>query len=128
MEFSMDQARKVVESGIDQATDLLRDKQKMQGLLGQATETLKGLPGDMIKDAPLMVAMIRDYVTGAYKNVSVKVVASMVAALVYLLKGKDIIPDSIPIVGRLDDIAVIAFAIKFCEKELNEYDAWKKAQ
>ena len=52
----------------------------------------------------------------------------LVRAIVYLLKQKDIIPDSVPLVGRVDDIAVLGFALKFVEPQLKEYAAWRDAK
>ena len=54
-----------------------------------------------------------------------KVLATIVAAFLYLVKGKDLIPDKIPIVGMADDLAVLGLALKFVEPELNAYRAWR---
>ena len=70
--------------------------------------------------------MIRAYITKEYTVVSPKVVGTMLASVIYLLMGKDIIPDRVPIIGHIDDIAVIALALKLNEKELDEYAAWRK--
>ena len=45
-------------------------------------EKLKDVPvaGSVLSDIPQMVAMIKGYVTGKYTNVSIKVIATLVAA------------------------------------------------
>ena len=48
--------------------------------------------------------------------------------VLYLLKGKDLIKDSIPVVGYLDDIAVTAAAFKLSENELAAYEQWRAAK
>ena len=40
-------------------------------------------------------------------------------------KVKDIIPDDIPIVGVVDDMAVLMFALKVVEPEINTYRDWR---
>ena len=51
----------------------------------------------------------------------------MLCAIIYLLKGKDLIPDKVPVIGYADDIAVFGAALKLTEKELNDYSAWRDA-
>ena len=80
---------------------------------------------DAIKDLPVMASMVKSYVTKEYTNVSPKVIATIVSAFIYLVKKKDFISDSIPLLGQLDDIAVIALALKFIEPELKEFLNWK---
>ena len=43
----------------------------------------------------------------------------------YLVKKKDIIPDNIPILGLVDDLAVLGVALKFCDPELKAFKAWR---
>jgi len=45
--------------------------------------------------------------------------------LAYLLKGKDLIPDDIPVVGYADDLAVFAAAFLIDEPELSAYAQWR---
>ena len=36
------------------------------------------------------------------------------------------IPDNVPVVGIVDDIAVIGLVIKLCGNEIDEFRVWKK--
>ena len=83
---------------------------------------------ETVKDIPVMINMIRDYITKEYTVVSPKVVASLVSAFLYLVSRKDLINDRIPVLGLLDDIAVIGLAVKFSEPELRAYSEWKSAK
>ena len=53
-------------------------------------------------------------------------IATLVAAIVYLLKGKDLIPDEIPVVGYADDLAVFAAAFLIDQPELDAYAQWRE--
>ena len=77
-------------------------------------------------DVPLMISMIRSYITKEYTAISPKVIVSLVAAIIYLLAGKDIIPDKVPVVGYADDLAVFAAAFLVNEPELNAYSQWRE--
>ena len=52
----------------------------------------------------------------------------MLCAVLYLVKGRDIIRDDIPVVGLVDDIAVAGAAFMLSEKELDAYAAWREAK
>ena len=125
--FSMDKAKTLLDGGISEAQKLISDPAKVKDLLGQIEGKLKEVPviGETLSDVPLMVAMIKSYITREYTEVSPKVIALMVSAFVYLVKKKDVIPDSIPVLGFADDIAVIGLALKLSEPELAAYKQWR---
>ena len=89
---------------------------------------MKEIPvaGDALSKVPLMVSMIRSYITKEYTAVSPKVIVTLLAAVIYLLKGKDLIPDNIPVVGYVDDLAVFAAAFLIDEPELAAYSQWRE--
>ena len=130
MAFSLDDAKKLVEGGIGEAQELLKNPSKIDGLLEQLEDKLRGIPvgGDLLASVPLMIAMVKSYINGSYKEVSPKVIASLVAAFLYLVKRKDLIPDNIPLVGHVDDLAVLGVALKICEPELKAFTAWRDGQ
>ena len=62
---------------------------------------------------------------GKYKA-STEVIVTIVAAILYLLWVMDLIPDFIPVVGYLDDIAVISTAASMCARDLERFSKWRK--
>jgi uncharacterized membrane protein YkvA (DUF1232 family) len=46
--------------------------------------------------------------------------------LLYFLLPADLIPDFIPLVGYLDDLAVLTTIMNSLKGEINEYQAWKE--
>ncbi len=85
----------------------------------------KGKLQRYVDDAQLLFNLLRDYANGNYKEVPFNVVAAIGGALLYVLSPIDLIPDFIPIVGYLDDAAVIAFCLNLIEKDLISYKVWK---
>ena len=129
-QFTVDQAREVIENGIAQAQELLSDPAKIEALLQQLQEKVKDIPagaGEALSNIPLMAQMVKSYVTKEYAEVSPKVVASLVSAFLYLVTTKDLIRDDVPLLGIADDVAVIALAMKINENELAAYKAWREA-
>ena len=123
--------RNILDASAAQAEALLGDPDKVDALLAQVKTSVSDLPqaaAGALQNIPLMASMIKGYVTQQYTNVSPKVVASVLGSLLYLVKGKDLIPDSIPVLGLVDDVAVIALAMKLNEKELDDFKQWQDDQ
>ncbi len=128
--IGMNQAKQLLEKGMGQAEELIREPSKIDELLLQLENYLKEVPviGETVADLPLMVSMIKGYITKSYTQVSPKVIAALLAAIIYLVKKGDLIPDNMPAIGKADDLAVLTFALKMCEPELKEFAAWRETQ
>jgi uncharacterized membrane protein YkvA (DUF1232 family) len=61
--------------------------------------------------------------TKEYTDVSLKVILVAVGSFIYLINLKDLIPDRIPIIGMLDDIAVVGLALEMVKPELKGLEA-----
>ena len=127
MGFSMEQARQLLDKGISEAQEVIADPSKVDEILMQLEEKLKQVPaiGNTLADLPLMIAMVKAWITKKYTQVSPKVIACLVGSFIYLIKKKDLIPDSIPVVGIADDLAVLGLALKLSEPELKAFAEWR---
>ena len=127
MELSMEKAKALLETGIAEAQELIKEPSKVDEVLIQMENKLQEVPaiGETLSDLPLMISMVKGYITKEYTEVSPKVIATMVGAFLYLVKKKDIIPDNIPIIGIADDLGVLGLALKMCEPELAAFKAFR---
>ena len=118
----------VLESYTRKAQYLLSDNGKVEEILRTAETKLKEVPeiGEKVAQLPLMLSMIRSYITKEYTQVSNKVVISMIGAFLYLITPRDLINDKIPVLGIVDDVAILGLALKLNEKELEEYSLWRE--
>ena len=130
MEFGPEQAQEVLDREIEEAQGVMSSPSRVDGILMQLEEKLKAVPviGSTLSDLPLMVAMIKAWVKKDYTVVSPKVIACLVGAVLYLIRKKDLISDSIPIIGHADDLAVMGLALKLSRKELQAFSEWRAAQ
>lgn len=78
------------------------------------------------EDIKLLLNMIRDYWNGDYRDVPWSAIAAAVGALLYVLSPIDLIPDIIPVVGYLDDAAVVTLCLKAIWSDLEKYKQWKE--
>lgn len=75
--------------------------------------------------AKIMFGMLKDYRKGIYTNVPWFTIASIAFGFLYVLNPFDIIPDFIPGLGYIDDLAVLSFGLRFIETDLHNYLDWK---
>ena len=83
--------------------------------------------GGMIDDIICMIELADSYIKKEYSDIPVGTMVSIVAALIYLISPIDLIPDFIPIIGYIDDAAVVLFVLGFgVDKDLDKYRRWKE--
>ncbi|MBQ1533012.1 MAG: DUF1232 domain-containing protein [Solobacterium sp.] len=128
--FDLERAKAAIDNGIDQAQELIQDPAKIDGLLDDLQTRLKDVPtvGTTLSNVPLMISMVKSYVTKDYTEVSPRVIAAIVSSFLYFVKRKDLIPDNIPLIGHLDDIGVAMVALKMVEPELSAYAQWRQTR
>lgn len=126
--FDTEKIKEVIENGKGQAQDLLNHPEKVDELLVKMEEELKEVPigGQVLANIPLMISMVKSYISKEYTDVSAKVIITMISAFLYVVKRKDLIRDNIPFIGFLDDIAVLGVALTFVDPELKAYAEWRK--
>lgn len=128
MDLKMEQqAQELLEKGTEEAQEVIQNPSKVDEILLQLEDKLKEVPaiGSTLADLPLMISMVKAWITKEYTEVSPKVIACLVGAVLYLLRKKDLISDSIPVIGIVDDLAVLGLALKLSEPELKAYAAWR---
>lgn len=79
-----------------------------------------------LNDIKLYFQMLGDIFTGKYKKVPVGTIAAIVGTLLYVLSPVDLIPDFIPVIGYLDDAAVLAACLNFTRFDVEEYKKNRK--
>ena len=119
-------AKKELEKGYEKAQELLDDNEKMGKFLQQLEKKLKVIPEGTISMVPTMASMLKSYVKKEYTKVPVKTIIALISALLYVVLPIDVIADYIPVVGYVDDAAVVAACLKLIGSDLNEYQQWKQ--
>ncbi len=130
MNIDLEQAKGLLENSTAQAERIMNDPSQVDAILIQLEEKLKEVPaiGETLSDLPLMIAMVKGYITKEYSRVSPKVIALLLGSFIYLVKKNDLISDKIPVLGIADDLAVLGLALKLSEAELNDFSEWRKAK
>ena len=121
-------AEDVVRSGAEKVKPADVEKVlKRSKEIGHTFETAGPL-GKFLDELKALLALLGDYWSGQYRDIPYWTIAAIVAALLYVLCPVDLIPDFIPVVGYLDDAAVVAACIALVRQDLSNYKKWKAAQ
>lgn len=82
----------------------------------------------LFEQAKVMLAMVKDYWSGGYREVPYWAISAVALALLYVLNPVDVIPDVLIGVGYLDDATIVAFCLKLVQKEIEKYQEWAAVQ
>ena len=80
----------------------------------------------VVNEFKTMISMVKDYVKGDYREITVTEVAIILAVIIYVVVTSP--DDTIPIIGEVDDVAVISWAASLLSNDLEDYKEWKKNQ
>ena len=109
---------------IQRGADTL-DEKSAQQVEQKAREWLeehrKSVPSKLVNLVRLFSNMIGDYFKGNYKQVPWRTIATAAFAVLYAINIFDLVPDIIPVLGWLDDIAVAGLVLSGVKKDLRQY-------
>lgn len=77
---------------------------------------------DMIRT---LIRLVNAYVTGSYRQIETSTIISGLAVLLYVLSPIDLVPDFIPVVGLMDDLALVSWFISKFRDELVNFQQWE---
>lgn len=116
-----------IDKNKSEAEELLKDKKKMEHFLERLERKLSKIPfaGKYLSDVPVFISLIKAYIDKEYTAIPIGSIIAVISALIYLLSPIDIIPDIVPVVGILDDAAVIATVYALVHDDIEEFKAWR---
>jgi len=126
--FDEQKAQKELEKGYEPAEKLLSEHDKIEKFLQRLEKKLKVIPlaGDRLAKIPIMVSLIRSFVKKEYTDIPIGSIIAVTSALIYFVSPIDILPDSIPFLGYIDDAAVVAVCWELVESDIEEYVKWRE--
>lgn len=131
-DFTKKELHKALHAKDSEATAIIEDENKWAAFKTKFDVFMKKaekipILGGMIDDIACMVSLVDSYIKKEYSDIPVGTIISIVAALIYLLSPIDLIPDFVPVVGYLDDAAIVFFVLNFgVDKDLEKYRKWNE--
>ena len=99
----------------DDADKVMNNSDRIEKIVSNGTLS------KFLKDVKVYFKMLSDVFSRRYTRVPKGTVAAIVGSLLYVLSPVDLIPDMIPVIGYLDDAAVLALCLKFVKHDVDEY-------
>lgn len=93
------------------------DKKDLGSIAHEAWETLQTL-----------LRLIRASVSGEYMGLPTSTIVGAVAVTIYFLSPIDLIPDFIPVLGLLDDVALVAWFSTTIKEQMDRFEEWEKTR
>lgn len=116
------------EGDFDRARDCANDPDRLQDLGQSAEEKAERRAGELgsaLADLLTLIRLVRAWVGREYVRVPWHVIVQVVAVLIYFVNPLDIIPDFIPGLGYVDDVAAIALVRNSIRSELRVFREWE---
>ena len=127
------ESNSIFRKSLDAARSVAVSVDRLLSLVQKATLKLeknknRGPLKTVLADAGAFFRMIRAYAKRKYTGIPWESLVLVVAAVIYFVSPIDLIPDFIPIVGYVDDAAVIGFVAWSIRSDLGNFRAWEASQ
>jgi uncharacterized membrane protein YkvA (DUF1232 family) len=110
------------------AEEEAREPGRVGSIARRATEKLRahrGQLGAIRDDLPVLLRLARAWGRGEYRAIPWKSLVVLVAGLLYFLAPADAIPDFAPVLGFVDDAAVLAYVLRTIRKDVRAFEEWE---
>ena len=109
------------------ARSYLDDEKRLGKLVAQASRDAQTHYESLLdcwESLQILIRMIRAQLAGRYR-IPLTTLTMAIAAIIYFVSPFDVIPDSIPVFGFLDDAAVIALVVKSNRMVIRNFRTWE---
>ena len=114
---------------LENAKKLIDDPEATVGAVDETrskADRVKQALGEAYDVVCAFARLVLAYVRGEYRDVSLRTILLILAALAYFLSPFDVIPDFILVLGYTDDVALLLATAKSCKTEIDAFLAWEK--
>ena len=120
--------QKFIEEGAQKITDKDLEKVVTKSEDIKKKFTAGGPFRRFIEDGQLLLSFIKEYRVGTFRKVPYGTIAAIAFTLIYVFNPLDLVPDFLPVIGQIDDAAVVAACLLLVEHDLYTYRQWKQDQ
>ena len=122
---------KAFKKAIDKSESFINNKERVSSILKETLKNIKKLKNrtkEFKNNLSVSVNLVKDWITGDYKEVPKKTIIYLIGAFIYFLMPIDLIPDFIFKFGLLDDVAVLNFVLTSFMDDIENYKKFKENQ
>jgi uncharacterized membrane protein YkvA (DUF1232 family) len=106
----------------------LRVKELLNDAYKKASENkdVGTIAHDVWENLQTLFRLIKAAATGEYTGIPTSTIIGGIAVLLYFLTPIDFVPDFIPVIGLLDDVALLAWYMTSIKGEMDKFVLWEK--
>ena len=119
-EFVKEGAKKMTDKDVEKVVNKSEEIKKKFTIYGPLKR--------FMDDAKLLIALVKDYSRKNYRQTPFGVIGAIVFTLIYVFNPFDLVPDVLPVLGQVDDAAVLTACLMLIERDLSKYRKWKDEQ
>ncbi|MDB5263767.1 MAG: hypothetical protein JWQ14_3050 [Adhaeribacter sp.] len=137
MENQAKDGKNIADSGVfkkilGQAEAYLKKPLRVKELLNDAykkasdNKDVGTIAHDVWDNLQTLFRLIKAAATGEYTGIPTSTIIGGIAVLLYFLTPIDFVPDFIPVIGLLDDVALLAWYMTSIKGEMEKFVVWEK--
>jgi uncharacterized membrane protein YkvA (DUF1232 family) len=107
---------------------LIKHPDQLRRTLEEALSKMQKHSGairEILGDLQIIVRLVKAWLAGDYKDISLKSILILIGALLYFINPFDAIPDALPVIGYVDDVGVVAWVLKTLKDEIEKFRSWE---
>lgn len=119
---------KTFKKALKKGENVIDNKERVNSILEKTIKKLakvKDKTKEFKDNLGVALSLVKDWVTGNYKEVPKKTIIYLIGAFIYFLMPIDMIPDFIFKFGLLDDVAVLNFVLSSFIDDIEKYKKFK---
>lgn len=111
---------------VNEAKSIIDIPEKIDEYLIKASKLLSKMPEDKqsLQYIPIFISVISHYIKGDYRDFSIKSILALLGLIIYYVSPFDIIPDSLPVIGYLDEAFLVEKCLEQVDDELEKFMLW----
>jgi uncharacterized membrane protein YkvA (DUF1232 family) len=116
----------------DEAEEIAQDPQEINRLVDKSKRKMHSIKGkqkasfkDFFRHITTFQRLLRAYARKQYPHLPWKSLLSIVGAFLYFINPLDLIPDFIPGIGLIDDIALLGWVYNSVANDVVRFEEWE---
>ena len=112
------------------AREYISNPGKLENLLDEASKKARGKQEQLNVVWVQLLAcfrLIKAYAKGQYRKIPWRSLVVIIASVLYFVWLVDLVPDFLPLLGFLDDAALLGWTVKNFKSDIDEFIEWESS-
>lgn len=127
----LQKALRLMQGSSDEAEEIAQDSGKLDKLVNKSRKKMSNVKDkkpnvlNFFNQLIVFQRLLRAYSRKEYPHLPWKSLLTIVGAILYFINPLDLIPDFIPGIGLIDDIAILGWAYRTLDSDVQRFQEWE---